>query len=117
MLYEVITMFETSDQNGWIIREFTRAAPSPVAYSLIYNLYKLMPNDTDLTKFKEGGMPGLNFAFGVGLNAYHTELDTAANLDPSSLQHQGDYMLNLARHFRITSYNVCYTKLLRCNLT
>ncbi|MFD1268341.1 M20/M25/M40 family metallo-hydrolase [Paenibacillus motobuensis] len=92
-------MFETSDQNGWIIREFTRAAPSPVAYSLIYNLYKLMPNDTDLTKFKEGGMPGLNFAFGVGLNAYHTELDTAANLDPSSLQHQGDYMLNLARHF------------------
>lgn len=92
-------MFETSDQNGWIIREFTRAAPSPVAYSLIYNMYKLMPNDTDLTKFKEGGMPGLNFAFGVGLNAYHTELDTAANLDPSSLQHQGDYMLNLARHF------------------
>lgn len=92
-------MFETSDQNGWIIREFTRAAPSPVAYSLIYNMYKLMPNDTDLTKFKDGGMPGLNFAFGVGLNAYHTELDTAANLDPSSLQHQGDYMLNLARHF------------------
>lgn len=92
-------MFETSDQNGWIIREFTQAAPSPVAYSLIYNLYKLMPNDTDLTIFKDGGMPGLNFAFGVGLNAYHTELDTAANLDPSSLQHQGEYMLSLARHF------------------
>lgn len=92
-------MFETSDQNGWIIREFLQAAPHPVAYSLIYNIYKLMPNDTDLTVFKESGMPGMNFAFGFGLNAYHTELDTAANLDPSSLQHQGDYMLSLAQHF------------------
>jgi len=92
-------MFETSDQNGWIIQEFMKAAPHPVAYSLIYNLYKLMPNDTDLTMFKNAGVPGLNFAFGVGLNAYHTELDTVENLDPSSLQHQGDYMLSLARHF------------------
>ncbi|WMT40834.1 M20/M25/M40 family metallo-hydrolase [Paenibacillus sp. D2_2] len=92
-------MFETSNQNGWIIQEFIKAAPHPVAYSLIYNLYKLMPNDTDLTMFKNAGIPGLNFAFGIGLNAYHTELDTPANLDPSSLQHQGDYMLSLARHF------------------
>ncbi|MBB6671923.1 M20/M25/M40 family metallo-hydrolase [Cohnella nanjingensis] len=92
-------LFETSERNGWLIREFMKAAKQPLAYSLIYNFYKLMPNDTDLTVFREGGLPGLNFAFGVGLDAYHTALDTPDNLDRSSLQHQGDYMLSLARHF------------------
>lgn len=62
-------MFETSEQNGWIVKEFLKAAPQPLAYSLLYNLYKLMPNDTDLTIFREGGLAGLNFAFGSGLDA------------------------------------------------
>ncbi|MBW7460185.1 M20/M25/M40 family metallo-hydrolase, partial [Paenibacillus sepulcri] len=92
-------MFETSEQNGWMIQEFMKAAPQPVAYSLIYNVYKLMPNDTDLTEFREGGLPGLNFAFGMGLNAYHEEIDTPGNLDRSSIQHQGNYMLSLTKHF------------------
>lgn len=92
-------MFETSEQNGWIVKEFMKAAPQPIAYSLIYNVYKLMPNDTDLTMFRAGGLAGLNFAFGMGLNAYHTVLDTPENLDPASLQHHGEYMLSLTRHF------------------
>ncbi|UVI30293.1 M20/M25/M40 family metallo-hydrolase [Paenibacillus spongiae] len=92
-------MFETSEQNGWLIEEFMKAAPQPVAYSLVYNVYKLMPNDTDLTEFRAGGLPGLNFAFGMGLNAYHKEIDTPNNLDRSSLQHHGEYMLSLTRHF------------------
>ncbi|WP_410769124.1 M20/M25/M40 family metallo-hydrolase [Fontibacillus sp. BL9] len=92
-------MFETSDLNGWLIQEFTKAAPYPIGYSLIYNVYKLMPNDTDLTEFKAGGLAGLNFAFGMGVNAYHDEIDTPENLDESSLQHHGEYMLSLTRHF------------------
>ncbi|WP_157265962.1 M20/M25/M40 family metallo-hydrolase [Paenibacillus sp. FJAT-27812] len=92
-------MFETSDQNGWLIKEFIKAAPDPIAYSIIYSLYKSMPNDTDLTVFKQGDLPGLNFAFGMGLNAYHQPIDTPENLDPSSLQHHGEYMLSLSRHF------------------
>ncbi len=92
-------MFETSDQNGWLISEFLKAAPHPVGYSLIYNVYKLMPNDTDMTMFKEGGLAGLNFAFGMGANAYHDEMDTPVNLDQASLQHHGEYMLSLTRHF------------------
>ncbi|WP_314591527.1 M20/M25/M40 family metallo-hydrolase [Paenibacillus terrigena] len=94
-----VFMFETSDQNGWIIQEFMKAAPQPIAYSLIYNVYKLMPNDTDLTMFKQGGLPGMNFAFGMGLDAYHSPTDTPENLDQRSLQHHGEYMLNLSRHF------------------
>nr|WP_280521148.1 M20/M25/M40 family metallo-hydrolase [Paenibacillus mangrovi] len=92
-------MFETSDQNGWIIKEFMKAAPYPIAYSLIYNVYKLMPNDTDLTIFREKKLVGLNFAFAMGYNSYHKPMDTPENLDPSSLQHQGEYMLSLTRHF------------------
>ncbi|MGF7047210.1 hypothetical protein J2T13_001715 [Paenibacillus sp. DS2015] len=92
-------MFETSDQNGWLIQEFIKAAPQPIAYSFIYNIYKLMPNDTDMTMFREGGLAGLNFASGMGLDAYHQPIDTPENLDQSSLQHHGEYMLSLSQHF------------------
>ncbi|AIQ52899.1 hypothetical protein R70331_16135 [Paenibacillus sp. FSL R7-0331] len=92
-------MFETSGQNGWMVQEFLKAAPQPLAYSLLYDVYKHMPNDTDLTKFREGGLAGLNFAFASGLDTYHQPTDTPDNLDQASLQHHGEYMLSLTRHF------------------
>ena len=92
-------MFETSDGNGWLIKEFINATPYPLANSLLSDAYKLLPNDTDFTIFRDGGMAGLNFAFGMGLDAYHTVLDTPENLDRGSLQHHGEYMLSLTRHF------------------
>jgi hypothetical protein len=92
-------MFETSDQNGWFVKEFVEAAPTPVAHSFIYNLYKLMPNDTDLTVFKAAGLNGLNFAFGEGLGHYNTTSDNLQELSKESLQHHGEYMLSLVRHF------------------
>ena len=70
-------MFETSDENGWLIKEFAQAAPAPVvSNSLAYEIYKLLPNDTDLTVFKEAGWPGLNFAYINGQPHYHTQLDS-----------------------------------------
>jgi hypothetical protein len=92
-------MFETSDNNGWLVKEFAEAAPTPVAHSFIYNLYKLMPNDTDLTVFKAAGLNGLNFAFGEGLSHYHTTSDNLEELSKESLQHHGEYMLSLVNHF------------------
>ncbi|WP_340401064.1 M20/M25/M40 family metallo-hydrolase [Paenibacillus sp. FSL H8-0079] len=91
-------MFETSEGNGWLIKEFIDATPYPLANSLLSDAYKLLPNDTDFTVFRDGGMAGLNFAFGMGLDAYHTVLDTPENLDRGSLQHHGEYMLSLTRH-------------------
>jgi hypothetical protein len=92
-------MFETSNQNGWLVREFARAAPSPVANSLMYDLYKLLPNDTDLTVFRRAGMPGFNFAFTQGAARYHTAMDRVEDLEGGSLQHQGSYAVVLARWF------------------
>jgi Peptidase family M28 len=90
-------MFETSPMNGWLIRRFAKAAPHPSATSLSYEIYRRMPNDTDLTVFKEAGLPGLNFAYIGKPFFYHTSRDSVANMEEGSLQQQGDYMLSLAR--------------------
>jgi hypothetical protein len=92
-------MFETSDENAWLIREFAKAAPHPVANSLAYEIYKLLPNDTDLTVFKQAGFAGLNFAFIEGVSHYHTVLDRFEQIDERSLQHHGSHALALTRHF------------------
>jgi len=92
-------MFETSARNGWLIREFARAAPYPAASSFTYDAYKRMPNDTDLTIFKRAGLAGLNFAYVGCWPRYHTVGDSVENLDPRSLQHDGSYALAVARHF------------------
>jgi len=91
-------MFETSDGNGWLIRQFAQAAPQPLATSLSMDVYKVLPNDTDLTVFKNAGMGGLNFAFGAGLAYYHTAEDLPENLDQRTLQHQGENAVAIARH-------------------
>jgi Peptidase family M28 len=92
-------MFETSDENGWLIREFAKAAPYPMANSLAYEIYKRLPNDTDFTVVKQAGLPGFNFAYIEGVSHYHTMLDRFAQLDQRSLQHHGSYALALTRHF------------------
>ncbi len=92
-------MFETSGQNGWLVAELAKAAPYPVANSLSYEIYKLLPNDTDFTVLRESGLAGMNFAFIEGLTNYHTQIDSVNNVDQRSLQHHGTYALALARHF------------------
>ncbi len=92
-------MFETSDQNGWLIPEFARAAPHPMASSLMYSVYKLLPNDTDLSELKTAGVAALNFAFTESFQNYHTRLDTPKNLDARSVQQMGANALGLVRHF------------------
>ncbi len=92
-------MFETSNRNGWIIREFARVAPHPVTSSLMYDAYKRLPYDTDFSIFKRAGMAGLNFAYVGCWPRYHTLRDDVQDLDARSLQQQGSYALALARHF------------------
>jgi hypothetical protein len=90
-------MFETSNGNAELVRLFAGAVDRPVASSVIYTAYKRLPNDTDLSVLKQAGMQGLNFAFADRVFDYHTANDTAAELDPRSLQHMGDQALPVAR--------------------
>jgi len=92
-------MFETSDKNGWLIKNFGQAASHPVANSLSYEIYKRLPNDTDFTIFRRAGYSGLNFAYIAGLEYYHTPSDSSQNTDLGSLQHHGDYLLELVKQF------------------
>jgi hypothetical protein len=68
-----------------------------MASSVTNEVYKRMPNDTDLTVYKRSGMAGWNFAFVGGLYYYHSPADTPANLDRRTLQHQGENLLAMAR--------------------
>lgn len=94
----VSQMFETSAENGELIRELS-TTPHPVSSSLSYEIYKRLPNDTDMTIFKNRGVPIMNFGFIDHWEAYHTALDTPNQLDRGSLQHNGSYALSLTRQF------------------
>lgn len=90
-------MFETGNDNGWTIRQLAQSAPQTVTSSLFFEIYKLLPNATDFSIFKEAGYSGLNFAFTDGFANYHTLSDSVHNIDQRSLQHQGVYALTLTR--------------------
>jgi Peptidase family M28 len=92
-------LFETSIGNADLIDAVAHVVPHPIGSSLFYALYKQLPNDTDFTVFRPFKIPGLNFAFGEGLDAYHSPLDTPDNLSLASLQHDGSYGLALVRYF------------------
>ncbi|HZJ09178.1 MAG TPA: M28 family peptidase, partial [Trueperaceae bacterium] len=92
-------LFETSENNAWLIEAFAERAPRPVANSLLYELYRLLPNDTDFSVYKEAGLAGINFAYSDEVAHYHTPLDDLEHLDRASLQHHGDNVLAAARAF------------------
>ena len=92
-------MYETGRNNAWLIRRFARACSRPLANSLMPALYYRMGLNSDFSVFRELGLPGLNFAFIRGIAYYHTANDSPDRLNPSSLQHQGNYALELARYF------------------
>jgi Peptidase family M28 len=92
-------LFETSEHNGWLVREFARADPVAIGNSLSSAVYRLTGGATDMNSFLAAGVSGLNFVFFEGKECYHTPLDTPSKLDGRSLQHQGLHSLTLSRHF------------------
>lgn len=91
---------ETNHGNQALIEAFSKAkVPYPMANSLMYSVYKMLPNDTDLTAFREvSDIPGYNFAYIDGHYHYHTELDKFENLDPKSVEHQATYFLSMVSY-------------------
>lgn len=94
-------LLETNRGNSSLIKEFITANPNyPVANSLVYSIYKLLPNDTDLTVFREDrDIDGFNFAFIDDHYDYHTARDNYDRLDVNTLAHQGTYLMPLLEHF------------------
>ena len=94
-------LMETNDGNSKMVDAFKAGKASyPVSNSLMYSIYKMLPNDTDLTVFREQGkIQGYNFAFIDNHFNYHTAQDTYENIDPKTLAHQGSYLFPLLNYF------------------
>lgn len=94
-------LMEVPKKNSKMVEEFAKASPlHPVTNSLMYSIYKMLPNDTDLTVFREQGkIPGFNFAFIDSHFNYHTAQDDYYHLSSRSLAHQGSYLMPLLNHF------------------
>lgn len=101
-----VFMFETSDINGDLIKEFARSVPHPFANSMMFSLYQTLPNNTDMTMFRRAGLKGLNFAYIGCVENYHSPSDNLNTIDSASLQHMGSYALALTSGFGNSSLDL-----------
>lgn len=94
-------LLETNGGNKNLIASFSKAnTPYPVGNSLMYSIYKMLPNDTDLTVFREdANIDGFNFAFIDDHFDYHTEQDSYERMDLNTLNHQASYLTATLAYF------------------
>jgi len=97
-------LFQTSPGNARLIDLYATHVRAVASSSLYAEIYRYLPNDTDLTLFIRAGFPGYNFAFVGNAHDYHSPLDLRRNLSTASLQMQGDNLLGVVRGLRRTPY-------------
>lgn len=97
-------LMETNGGNQKMIQEYAKANPKfTVGNSLMYSIYKMLPNDTDLTVFREqGDIEGFNFAFIGDYFDYHSYQDSYENVDRNTMAHQATYLMPLLNYFSQT---------------
>ena len=91
--------FEWSNNNAWLVREMKKSAVRPITSSFSYEVYNLMPNSSDFTAFKKRNVAGINHAFIDGFSYYHNPADNIDNISLESVQHTGENMYLMAKHF------------------
>jgi hypothetical protein len=89
-------MFETSQPNGAPIAAYGKVVQHPFASSMMTDVARLIPNDTDVTTYKERPWVTLNFAITGNETRYHSPGDDLGGLDIRSLQHMGDQALGVS---------------------
>lgn len=97
-------LFQTSPGDGRLIDLYARSVPEFATSSLFAVIYKLLPNDTDLTIFLNHDLTGYNFAFTGNVADYHTTQDLRANLSWATLQHHGDNLLGITTALMQTDF-------------
>jgi hypothetical protein len=97
-------LFQTSPGDGALVNLYARSVPHLATSSLYAEIYKRLPNDTDLTPFLDAGFTGYNFSFIGNVAHYHTPRDRRENLDPRALQQQGESALGLVTSLAGTDF-------------
>ncbi|GAA4933176.1 peptidase M28-like protein [Actinomycetospora succinea] len=90
-------LFQTSPGNAGLVDAWARSVPAPRGDSSQVEIYRFLPNDTDLSPVLDAGRPGMNSAFIGGAEQYHTPGDVPPNLSPASVQNHGGNALALTR--------------------
>ena len=100
-------LMEANNGNEALVKGFSKSNPDyPVSNSLMYSIYKMLPNDTDLTVFREQKkIQGFNFAFIDDHFNYHTAQDDLNHLSKKSIAHQGAYLMPLLNYFSNSNLN------------
>jgi len=89
-------MFETGPGNSRLMDLFAHAVTRPSANSVSYEVYRLLPNDTDFSIYRRLGLGGFNFAYSSSASLYHSQRDSLRTIDTRSLQHQGEHAYEVA---------------------
>jgi hypothetical protein len=86
----------TGSDAGWLIEQAAGVIPDPIGSSAIEALGSPA---TDYTlMFRKAGWVGFDFNLSWS-KRIHSALDNVDNLNPDSIQHQGEHMLAVARRF------------------
>lgn len=78
-------LFETSEGNSGLVSETSKALKYETGYSFIVDIYRYMPNCSDLNEFMDAGYAGLNFAFSGLEENNHQLSDTYDNLSEEAI--------------------------------
>ncbi len=95
------TLFQTADNNGAAVALAAGAVRHPAGSSLAVYLYRVLPNDTDVTMalpwMAARGVAAYNYAFIGRPGLYHSPKATPDRLDQGSVQDIGSQVLDLTR--------------------
>ena len=90
---------ETNGPQSWVLDHLVDSAPRPVVYSFLTETATLIGgSNTDFARFRDAGVPGVEFAYLRGSSIYHTERDTVDSVSRWSLDSHGVNTLGLVRH-------------------
>ena len=74
----------SNGSSGWMVDEYRQACAHKSASSLYHELFRILPNRTDLLPFSKKGIPGFDFAYIDGFVNYHAMTDRPENMDPNT---------------------------------
>jgi hypothetical protein len=89
----------SNGSSSWMVDEYVRTCPHKSASSLYHELFRVLPNSTDLLPFSRKKIPGLDFAYIDGFVNYHAMTDRPEDMDRSTFQETGDNMLSEVKAF------------------
>ncbi|HEV2562315.1 MAG TPA: M20/M25/M40 family metallo-hydrolase [Rhizomicrobium sp.] len=97
-------LFQTSPGDGRLIDLYAKSVRNYATSSLYAEIYRFLPNDTDLTLFIRQGFTSFNFAFVENVAHYHTPLDRRENISLVTLQQHGENLLGVAGALEQTDF-------------